>query len=164
MLKYGKTKQAYRMIVFESFSGLCWLAFFSFLVCALLYSLLQRGAGRQEEPACSPCPGCSCLGGECCTVVQAVSYAIHREPQAWGGREGHNAGEPVAGWRQRDCQGEQGANSLVLRMLKRKTSFKDLEGTAKSLLRFKHPEEASGLRARLEQRVCLQGQSGTGMG
>lgn len=62
------------------------------------------------------------------------------------------------------AKGEQGANSLVLRMLKRKTSFKDLEGTAKSLLRFKHPEEASGLRARLEQRVCLQGQSGTGMG
>lgn len=64
----------------------------------------------------------------------------------------------------RDCQGEQGASSLVLRMLKRKTFCKDLEGTVKSLLRFKHPEEASGLRARLEKRLCLQGHSGTGEG
>ncbi|XP_039427893.1 TBC1 domain family member 5 isoform X5 [Corvus cornix cornix] len=84
-------------------------------------------------------------------MVQTVSCAGHREPRAWGGREGHNAGEPVAVWRQRDCRGEQGANSLVLRMLKRKTFCKDREGTAKSLLRFKHPEEASGLRARLEK-------------
>lgn len=138
--------------------------FFSFLVCSLLESVLQRGAGSQEEPACSPCPGCSRLGGECCSVVQAGSCAGHGEPRAGGGTEGHNAGEPVAGWRQRDCQGELGANSRVLRMLKRKTFCKDLEGTAKSLLRFKHPEEASGLRARLEKRVYLQGHSETGEG
>lgn len=93
-----------------------------------------------------------------------MSCAGHGEPQVWGAREGHSAGEPVAGWRQSHCQGEQGANSLVSSMLKRKTFCKDLEGRAKSFLRFKHPEEVSGLRARLEQRVCLQGQSGTGVG
>lgn len=101
MFKYGKTKQAYHMIILESFRGLCWLAFFSVLVCTLLESVLQRGAGRQEEPAWSPCPGCSRLGGECCSVVQAESCAGHGEPRAWGGREGHGAGEPVAVWRQR---------------------------------------------------------------
>lgn len=137
-----------------------WLFFrFWFVLCWNLY-FTEVQPGRRNLPW----PGCRQLGGECCAVVLAVSCAGHGEPRAWGGRERHNAGEPVAGWRQRDCWGKQGANSLVFRMLKRKTFCKDLEGTAKSFLQFKHPEEASGLRARLEQRVCLQGRRGTGVG
>lgn len=164
MFKYGKTKQGYHMIIFKSFSGLCWLAFF------FIFGLCSAGISTSKR--CRQAGG-TCLfslswlqlaGGECCTVMQAVSCAGRGEPQAWGDRERHNAGEPVADWKHRDCQGEQGANSLVLRMLKRKTFCKDIEGTAKSLLQFTHPEEASGLRARLEQSMCLQRQSGTGVG
>lgn len=124
---------------------------FWFVLCWNLY-FKEVQAGRRNLPVVLVLVAAGWVGN-CCTVVQAVSWAGHGEPQAQGGREGHNAGEPVAGWRQRDCQGEQGANSLVSRMLKRKTFCKDLEGTAESLLQFKHPEESSGLRARLEQRV-----------
>lgn len=151
MLKYGKTKQAYHRIVLDSFSELWWMASFSFFICCPLESVLQRGVGRQA--------GETCLFA--LSRLQLAGWGIFHRPAgselcwAWGafrcgvaGR-GTTPGQPVAGWRLRDCWGEQGANSLVLRMLKRKTFHKDLEGTAKSLLRLKHPEEASGLRARL---------------
>ena len=140
------------------------MASFSFFVCSLLESVLQRGVGRQA--------GGTCLFALSWLQPAGWGISLHLVGSelcwAWGafrcGVAGRDTtpGEPVAGWRLRDRWGEQGANSLVVRMLKRKTFPKDLEGTAKSLLRFKYPEEASGLRARLEKRVCLQGHSGTG--
>lgn len=140
---------------------------FFFFVCSLLESVLQRGVGGRAGGTCLFALSWSQLAGWRILLRLAGSELCW----AWGPFRGGVAGgdttpgEPVAGWRLRDCWGEwiaEGPNSLVSRMLKRRTSCKDLEGTAKSLLRFKHSEEASGLGARLEKRVCLQGHSGTG--
>ena len=152
------------MILLDSFHELWWMASFSFSVCSLLESVLQRGVGRQTGGACLFALSWLWPAGWGISPHLAGS----KQCWAWGalrcGVAGRDAapGEPVASRGPRDCWGEQGANSLVLRMLKRKAFRKDLEGTAKSLLRFKHPEDASALRARLEKRMCLQGYGGTG--
>lgn len=72
------------MIILDSCVELWWMASFSFFVCSLLESVLQRGAGRQEEPAWLPCPGCSRLGGEYHTILQAVSCAGLEKPSGVG--------------------------------------------------------------------------------
>lgn len=133
------------------------MASFSFFLSVAYWSLCAWKRCRQAGGTCPlPPRGCSRLAGERRAILEAGSRAGRESLLAAGCRPAA-PGEPDAGWGLRRCWGEQGANSLFLRVVKRQTFHKDLEGTAKGLLRFEQREEASGLRARLEKRLCLAG-------